>query len=96
MTPAGPEMKMEEDFLHLVALGPAACELQTTTRHELNVCSLRGCCGQWAFKSTCGEASMYRVTSDGVASHRFMVSQLARIARNEKGFVVLSSCKATS
>jgi hypothetical protein len=41
-TPAGPEvkMKMEEDILHLVALGLAACELQTMARHELTVCSL--------------------------------------------------------
>ena len=38
MTPDGSEMKflMEGDF-YLVALRHAACELQTTTRHELNV-----------------------------------------------------------
>jgi hypothetical protein len=47
VTPDGPEMKMlilmEENLHHLVDLRLAACELQATTHHELNVYSLRSC-----------------------------------------------------
>jgi hypothetical protein len=70
MTAAGPEMKMlmlMEEGLHLVELRLAAFELWTTTRLELNVCSLRSC-GQRMSNSVCGEASMQ--DSVDVASHR--------------------------
>jgi hypothetical protein len=64
MTPAGPEMKtkilMEED-LHRVAVWLDACELQTTTRHELNVYSLRSCrVSQRMSNSLCGEDMVHR------------------------------------
>jgi hypothetical protein len=86
MTPARPEMLMlmlmEED-LHLLKLRLAACELQTTTRHELNVCSLQGfCITQRVVKLRCREMVLH------LMSYRFMVSQLAtrKDCSNEKGF----------
>jgi hypothetical protein len=94
MTPAGPEMKMKllmEEDLHLVELRLAACELWTTTCHELDVCSLLGSCSLRISNSTCGEASMQSV---GVASHPIvMVSQglletrrVAKCMRMKGGF----------
>jgi hypothetical protein len=80
MTPAGPDMKMKmkEDFLHFVVLRLAACELQTTTLHKLDVShcedpAVKECLTQRVVKLRC------RVMSDGVASHRLMV------CRNSQG-----------
>jgi hypothetical protein len=83
--PAGPEMKMKmkilmlmEEDLHFLELQLAACELQTTTRHELDVCSLRGSCSQGISNSAWVVKLRFRVISDGDASciSSFLVSML--------------------
>jgi hypothetical protein len=83
MTPAGPEMlrmKMLESRL-------AACELQTATRHELDVCSLRGSCSLVNEHLTQGvEASMQR--DDGVACLIVLWSSQGLRSKHEKGYQI--------